>query len=89
MLLERLRSIAVILADVDKRIAELEAQVEKERKKLEACGAVARANTPESAKRARQRVAEYWSASLDDVINAVDEELALREQLNRRNDEKI
>ncbi|MEN9859961.1 MAG: hypothetical protein RLZZ515_443 [Cyanobacteriota bacterium] len=57
---------------VDDRIAKLEAELERERLRLAACGVVAMADTPESAKAARDMHADYWSASLDDVIRQVD-----------------
>ena len=64
----------------DKRIKELEKELEKERIRLAVCGAAALANTPESAKAARNMRKEYGSASLDDVIRIVDSEMALRKE---------
>ncbi len=63
------------------RIAELVAELETERMRLAACGVVALANTHESAKSAREMKPEYVSASLQDVIKAVDREMALRERV--------
>jgi hypothetical protein len=63
------------------RIEHLEAELERERMRLVACGVVALANTPESATRAREMHPDYRSASLDDVIRAVDEEMRLRAEL--------
>jgi len=60
------------------RVAQLEADLERERMRLAACGIVAQANTPESAKAAREMHADYRSASCDDVAAAVDREMALR-----------
>jgi len=63
---------------VDDRIAELEAELERERLRLAACGVVAMADTPESASKARDIHQDFWSASLDDVIRQVDALMALR-----------
>jgi hypothetical protein len=63
---------------VDDRIAELEAELERERLRLAACGVVAMADTPESAYQARDIHQDLWSASLDDVIRQVDALMALR-----------
>lgn len=60
--------------------AELKNELETERLRLAACGVVAMANTPESAKKQRQINEKYRSASLDDVIRAVDEEIKLRDE---------
>ena len=62
------------------RIAELEADLERERMRLAACGVVAMANTRDRAREARQMLPEYRSASLDDVERAVDREMAERER---------
>lgn len=64
------------------RVAELEAQIETERMRLAACGVVALANTRKSAAKAREMLPEYRSASLEDVIRAVDSEMLLRDQLS-------
>ena len=53
-------------------------QIETERMRLVACGVVAMADTPGSAKLARIMHADYRSASFDDVIRRVDECMALR-----------
>jgi hypothetical protein len=63
---------------VDDRIAELEAELERERLRLAACGVVAMADTPESASKARDIHQDLWSASLDDVIRQIDALMALR-----------
>ena len=63
---------------VDARIAELEAELERERMRLAACGVVAVANTPESAARARDMHPDYRSAACDDVARMVDSEMAMR-----------
>lgn len=72
------------LTQANTEIADLRAQLETERLRLAACGVVAMANTPESAARAREMKDEYRSASLDDVIRAVDAEMSLRAQLAER-----
>ena len=64
--------------EADARFAELEAELERERMRLAACGVVAMANTPESAARARDMHPDYRSASCDDVARAVDAEMAMR-----------
>ena len=72
-----------LLAELDEaraRIAELEAELERERMRLAACGVVAMANTRDRAREARQMLPEYRSASLDDVERAVDREMAERER---------
>ena len=62
------------------RIAELEADLERERMRIAACGVVAGANTRDSAAKVRQISPEYRSALLDDVERAVDREIAERER---------
>ena len=62
------------------RIAELEAELERERVRVAACGVVAMANTRDSAREARQVLPEYRSALLCDVERAVDREMAERER---------
>lgn len=59
-------------------VAELRAELERERIRLAACGVVAKADTPESAKEARDMHPDYHSASLDDVISMVDALMAER-----------
>lgn len=61
--------------------ATLKGELETERVRLAACGVVAMSNTPEAAAKNREMKEEYRSASLDDVIAAVDREMALREKL--------
>jgi hypothetical protein len=55
-----------------REVAELRTELERERIRLAVCGVVAKADTPESAKRARDMHPDYHSASLDDVISMVD-----------------
>jgi len=61
-----------------REVAELRAELERERIRLAACGVVAKADTPESAKKARDMHPDYHSASLDDVISMVDALMAER-----------
>jgi hypothetical protein len=73
---------------VDDRISELEAELERERLRLAACGVVAMADTPESASKARDMHMDYWSASLDDVVRQVDKLMALRSAIESMPKEK-
>ena len=66
---------------VEDRIAKLEADLERERLRLAACGVVAMADTPESAAKARDMSPEYHSASLADVIRQIDALMELRAAL--------
>lgn len=70
---------------------QLEAELETERMRVIACGVVALANTPESAAKARDMLPEYRSAPCDNVVQAVDREMALRgrvEQLEFKLDQE-
>ena len=58
-------------------------ELETERMRLAACGAVALANTPESAAEARKMEPEYDSASCQDVARLVDENIKLRKEVNQ------
>ena len=58
----------------------LHAELERERMRLVACGVVALADTPDSAKHARQMHPDYQSASCQDVARRVDECISLRAQ---------
>ena len=71
-------------SDHQRAIAELREECERLRMQLAACGVVALANTPESASEARQMHPDYMSASCSDVADAVDREIALRQQLAER-----
>jgi hypothetical protein len=62
---------------------ELREELERERMRLAACGVVADANTPESAKKWRNMRDEYRSASCDGVARAVDREMRLRRALQK------
>jgi len=58
-----------------------EGELERLRMQVVACGVVAMADTPESAKSAREMHPDYWSASCGDVARRVDECIDLRQQL--------
>lgn len=62
------------------RIEELERELECERMRLVACGVVAMADTPDSAKKVRQMHPDYESASCESVARRVDECISLREK---------
>ena len=68
---------SAVLALID-RLKNSEAELERERMRLAACGVVAMADTPESAAKAREMRDEYRSASCDDVARRVDECMTLR-----------
>ena len=71
----------------ERKCGELRVELETERMRLVACGVVALANTPDSAKQAREMRPEYWSASCGDVARMVDENIKLRariEEMERR-----
>ena len=83
------RDAAVILRDgfskavdhLEAEVTKLRVELEQERMRLAACGVVAMANTPESAKNARDMHPDYKSASCDDVARMVDENMKLRAAL--------
>jgi len=62
----------------------LQAELERERIRLAACGVVAMSNTPESAEKSRQMQGMYWSASCEDVARAVDKQMQLAAELAER-----
>lgn len=62
------------LTEIDR----LQAELDRERMRLAACGVVALADTPESAAKARDMHPDYRSASCDDVARRVDECMSLR-----------
>lgn len=64
----------------------LEAELERERIRLAACGVVAMADTPDSAIAARKMLPEYESGSCDDVKRRVDECMALRVERDALNE---
>ena len=68
---------------VEDRIFKLEADLERERLRLAACGVVALADTPESAAKARDMSPEYHSSSLNDVIRQIDALMELRAYLSQ------
>lgn len=59
-------------------LSRAEAELERERMRLAACGVVSMSNTPEAAAKARDMHADYRSASCDDAAGAVDREMAIR-----------
>ena len=69
------------LVAVERERDELRAELETERMRLAACGVVALANTPDSAKQAREMRPEYWPASCGDVARMVDENTKLRAKI--------
>lgn len=80
-------SAIVVLAGVGgELIAEIErlqTEAERLRMQLVACGVVAMSNTPESAARNRDMHPDYASASCQDVMRAVDSEMANRADAER------
>lgn len=68
---------------LQEQVRVLEVENERLRMQLVACGVVANANTPDSAREARNMHADYWSASVADVCRAVDAEIKYRETLKR------
>ncbi len=68
---------SAVLSLID-RLKNSEAELERERMRLAACGVVAMADTPESAAKAQEMRDEYRSASCDDVARRVDECMTLR-----------
>jgi hypothetical protein len=72
-------TVAVILAA---EVERLRGELERERMRLAACGVVANSNTEKSLKNVMDDVhQDYLSASLTDVKNAVEREIALRAEL--------
>lgn len=75
----RISELEAQLAAATKDIEGLKADLETERMKLVACGVGALANTPESSSHCRiGKDNPFWSASLGDVYDAIDREMALR-----------
>lgn len=66
---------------LERELSQEKAELERERMRLAACGVVARADTLESAAKAREMRADYRSASCDDVARRVDECILLRAKL--------
>lgn len=73
---------AAILSLLDE-LERAESDAERLRMQLAACGVVAMCNTAESAAKARDMHPDYMSASCQDVMRAVDTEMALREELEQ------
>lgn len=72
-----------VVAKLRTEIERLNAELERERIRLAACGVVALADTPKSAASARQMREEYRSASCDDVARRVDDCMRLRTEIER------
>ena len=72
---------------MSEEIEQLNAELERERMRLAACGVVALANTEESATKARLMHDDYRSASCDDVVRMVDVQMKLRTQVEQLNAE--
>lgn len=70
-----------IARQLERELSQEKAELERERMRLAACGVVARADTLESAAKAREMRADYRSASCDDVARRVDECILLRAKL--------
>lgn len=70
--------------DHDRIVAELKADVEAERMRLVGCGVAALMNTEESKANRVSKDNPYWSASYQDVCNAVDREIQHREDVARQ-----
>lgn len=68
------------IKDLTKQRDELQAELERERMRLAACGVVAMADTPDGAAKARDMHPDYRSASFDDVVRRVVECIQLRKQ---------
>ncbi|MGL4317113.1 MAG: DUF551 domain-containing protein [Pseudomonas sp.] len=77
----RLTDAQRLLSQLREELAQRDAEIERLRMQLAACGVVALANTPESATKARDMHPDYRSASCDDVAGAVDREMAYRAAL--------
>jgi len=67
-----------------RRIDTLETELERERLRLTACGVAAKADTPESAAKARNCHPDYCSASLDNVCDMVDKLMEARARLQEQ-----
>lgn len=80
---EKSWTLATLLRDCRSEIERLNANLERERMRLAACGVVALANTKESAERCRQMHDDYKSDSLNYVIKMVDSEMSLRAEIER------
>lgn len=65
------------------QVERLQAENERLRMQLAACGVVAMSNTPETAAKNRDMHPDYMSASCQDVMRAVDSEMANRADAER------
>lgn len=85
--MNELQTLENIIEGLQQQLEASQQACETERMRLAACGVIALSNTRESAKKQRKMHPDYHSASLDDVIRAVDAEMDLREQLASANEE--
>lgn len=69
------------LSGLRAKVAEITAELERKSLQLAACGVVAMADTPESAKEVRAMHPDFESASCDDVKRRVDECMELRSRV--------
>lgn len=69
------------LGEARKGMDALQAELERERMRLVACGVVAGANTEMSAAAARDMHPDYWTEACADVARAVDREMQLRAEV--------
>jgi len=67
-------------SDIAAELAWRDAEIERLRMQLAACGVVAMANTSETADKQRDMHPDYMSASCQDVMDAVDREMSLRKE---------
>lgn len=74
-------NLQVQLSAANAKLAEKDKELEQERMRLAACGVIAMADTPDSAKAAREMHPAYRSASLSDVERRADECIELRAKL--------
>lgn len=69
------------VAELRDQLAATKRELEREQLRLAACGVVALADTPESAKQARNMHPDYMSGSCNSVARRVDECMDLRKRL--------
>jgi hypothetical protein len=72
-----------MMAAKDAEIERLRSELDDERMRHAACGFVAMSNTRESAADQRKMLPKYFSASVQSVADAVDREMALRDEVER------
>jgi len=81
--------LAGYIEELEKERDQLRNELEIERMRNVACGVVAMADTPDSAKQARDMHPDYMSAACSDVARRVDECIKLREQVKMLLDELL